>query len=616
MLGNLLFGSKTEVEGSKLDDLSVQSSTYGGTIQLVYGTMRVAGNVIWSTKLKETRHESSAGGKGGGGAKQVSYTYSVSFAVGLCAGPVSAIRRIWADTKLIYDASASNTQATEKQAGVIRIHLGTETQKPDSTMEMHLGTGNVPAHRGLCYLVFTDLQLADFSNRIPSISAEVVGSGDMACDATLFPSVSGRYRDGGVIWPSDGTLVGFTANSTIYKYDLINNALLLNVPFDDKHDLYGDLYGFDGEGYFYHASDAYGVGMHLVKRHPETLAVMKKTTSRIGFSVTGSVQGDKILVNRSRKIYSTDFVLLHDLSEVLTSHLDEAPLCEDGDGNIWQISASYAKRVSFNLLGIAEVETTNISSYTGGNNPNAVFWDNTTGYLYFCMNGLGRIIKWDINSGYVAHVDGVQLENGYSLQGDSSRPQNGQFWTSSGTSITLVNLATMRIEKEYDLLKYMPIEEQAKTPARPEVEEDFPLRGFVACAHCGQTLTACWSKGKYRSYPYYFCYNRDCAAFKKSIRKEEIEHSFERLLKTLSPSESMFQMVVQMLRGIWEKQEKNQGRDAALLEKEYGEAEKRIGQIMDRILESDSASLIKVYEDRLKELELHKVELTEKRAKM
>ncbi|MDD3182304.1 MAG: hypothetical protein PHD48_05835, partial [Alphaproteobacteria bacterium] len=301
VLGNLLFGSKTEVEGSKLDDLSVQSSTYGGTIQLVYGTMRVAGNVIWSTKLKETRHESSAGGKGGGGAKQVSYTYSVSFAVGLCAGPVSAIRRIWADTKLIYDASASNTQATEKQPGVIRIHLGTETQKPDSTMEMHLGTGKVPAHRGLCYLVFTDLQLADFSNRIPSISAEVVGSGDMACDATIFPNVSGRYRDGGVIWPSDGTLVGFTVNSTIYKYDLINNALLLNVPFDAEHDLYGDLYGFDGEGYFYHASDAYGVGMHLVKRHPETMAVMAKTKSRIGFSVTGSVQGDKILVPRSRK---------------------------------------------------------------------------------------------------------------------------------------------------------------------------------------------------------------------------------------------------------------------------------------------------------------------------
>ncbi|MDD3029233.1 MAG: phage tail protein [Alphaproteobacteria bacterium] len=456
VLGNLLFGSKTEVGGSKLDDLSVQSSTYGGTIQLVYGTMRVSGNVIWSTDLQENRHESSAGGKGGGGATQVSYTYSVSFAVALCAGPVSAIRRIWADTKLIYDASASNTQATEKYPGVIRIHLGTEDQDVDSTMEMHIGTGNIPAHRGLCYLVFTDLQLADFSNRIPSISAEVVGSGDMACDATILPSVTGRSRSGGMIWPSDGTLIGFTTNSTIYKYDLINNELLLNVPYNDDYGLYGSFYGFDDEGYFYHASDAYAVGMHLVKRHPETLAVMAKTESRIDYSVTGTVQGDKILVPRSRKIYSTDFVLLHDLSEVLTSHFNEAPLCEDGEGNIWQISDSYAKKVSFDFFGIAEVTVMDCSAYTGGVNPDAVFWDDATGYLYFKFNSLGRIVKWDIASGYVAHVDGVHLAAGYSTQGDKSYPQNGQHWTCCGTDISLVNLATMKIEKEYDLSAYMP----------------------------------------------------------------------------------------------------------------------------------------------------------------
>jgi hypothetical protein len=39
VLGNLLFGGKgSNTEGSRLSDLSVQTSTYGGTIQLVYGT--------------------------------------------------------------------------------------------------------------------------------------------------------------------------------------------------------------------------------------------------------------------------------------------------------------------------------------------------------------------------------------------------------------------------------------------------------------------------------------------------------------------------------------------------------------------------------------------------
>lgn len=178
VLGNLLFGQKGPTqEGSRLSDLSVQSSTYGQAIPIVYGTMRFAGNVIWSIPLQETRHVTTQhGGKGGGGgsATQVTYTYSVSFAVGLCVGPVSTVRRVWADTKLIYDASASNTQAVEKYPGVVRFYLGDEDQLPDPTMEMFLGAGNVPAYRGMVYIVFNNLQLADFANRIPNIQTTVL----------------------------------------------------------------------------------------------------------------------------------------------------------------------------------------------------------------------------------------------------------------------------------------------------------------------------------------------------------------------------------------------------------------------------------------------------------
>ena len=100
MLGNLLFGGGKgqNIEGPRIDDLSVQTSTYGAPIPLVYGTMRISGNVIWSTPLKETRTvKKSSGGKGGGKkSSQTTYSYSVSFAVGLCLGPVATVRRICA----------------------------------------------------------------------------------------------------------------------------------------------------------------------------------------------------------------------------------------------------------------------------------------------------------------------------------------------------------------------------------------------------------------------------------------------------------------------------------------------------------------------------------------
>lgn len=177
LLGNLLFGGgkgEKNIEGPRIDDLSVQTSTYGAPIPLVYGTMRLSGNVIWSTPLKETRTVTrSSGGKGGGKkSSQTTYSYSASFAVGLCVGPVATVRRIWADTKVIYDATASNTQSTEKYPGMIAFHRGGEDEEPDAASEMHLGAGNVPAFRGMCYLVFDNMQLKDFANRIPNISAQ------------------------------------------------------------------------------------------------------------------------------------------------------------------------------------------------------------------------------------------------------------------------------------------------------------------------------------------------------------------------------------------------------------------------------------------------------------
>jgi hypothetical protein len=79
LIGNLLFGGGKgqNVEGPRLNDLSVQTSTYGSAIPLVYGAMRMSGNVIWSTPLKETRTVKKTSGGKGGGKKSSQTTYTV-----------------------------------------------------------------------------------------------------------------------------------------------------------------------------------------------------------------------------------------------------------------------------------------------------------------------------------------------------------------------------------------------------------------------------------------------------------------------------------------------------------------------------------------------------------
>lgn len=163
-----------QIEGPRLGDLSVQSSAYGQAVPLVYGTARVAGNVIWSTGLIETRREETSkvkGGKGGGSTTvtNVSYLYSASFAVALAARPIAGIGRIWADGKLLRDAGGA--LAVD---GTLRIHPGDENQLPDPLIEARQGMGNTPAYRGLAYVVFENLALAEYANRIPNLTFEVI----------------------------------------------------------------------------------------------------------------------------------------------------------------------------------------------------------------------------------------------------------------------------------------------------------------------------------------------------------------------------------------------------------------------------------------------------------
>lgn len=176
-----LFGRKAR-HGPRLGDLSVQTSSYGSQIPKLFGTMRVAGTVVWATDLREERAK-SGGGKSQ--PKTVNYSYSANFAVLLSAREVHAVRRIWADGKLLRGAAGDFKTATK-----FRLHPGGEDQAPDPLIASVEGAGT-PAYRGLAYAVFEDFELAEYGNRIPSLTFEVeadvgpVSAGEIA--AALAP---------------------------------------------------------------------------------------------------------------------------------------------------------------------------------------------------------------------------------------------------------------------------------------------------------------------------------------------------------------------------------------------------------------------------------------------
>jgi len=175
-------GSKVRVEGPRVSDLQSSDSALGEPIPIAYGSVRLAGQYIWSPKIEETRHrqtETEAGIK----TVTTTYSYAMDAAIGICAGPVEGVHRIWADGKLIHgpspvrDATGEivNT-ATDPGVllkGTIRIHLGGEDQLPDPLIQAAQGVDRTPAYRGLCYVVFEGFALADYGNRRPNLTFEV-----------------------------------------------------------------------------------------------------------------------------------------------------------------------------------------------------------------------------------------------------------------------------------------------------------------------------------------------------------------------------------------------------------------------------------------------------------
>lgn len=167
------------VEGPRLSDLKVQSSTYGKDIPVVYGSSRLAGNLIWlkNNQLEEVRVVTEEGGKGGGGGQEVvTYEYYATFAVAICEGEIDGIRKIWADSVLIYtdDASTSPMEVLAQKSArqSVTIYTGSATQEPDSLIEADVGAA--PAYRGTAYVVFTRLPLKKYGNRIPNMTFEIV----------------------------------------------------------------------------------------------------------------------------------------------------------------------------------------------------------------------------------------------------------------------------------------------------------------------------------------------------------------------------------------------------------------------------------------------------------
>lgn len=159
----LLGSGSHAVETGRIDRFRLTGASEGSAVGLLWGRMRVSGQIIWATRFRE-QSRTSGGGKGAPTKPKVTeFSYTVSLAVALCEGQITRVGRIWADGVEIAPEEVT-----------MRTYTGAPDQLPDPKIEAVEGVGSVPAYRGTAYVVFEDLDIGRFGNRVPQFSFEVM----------------------------------------------------------------------------------------------------------------------------------------------------------------------------------------------------------------------------------------------------------------------------------------------------------------------------------------------------------------------------------------------------------------------------------------------------------
>lgn len=282
-IGGFLFPDPpVVVEGPRLGDLSISASTYGQAISIGYGTLRMGGNLIWSSGLREERNEEEVtGGKGSAPTQvNVTYTYFADIAYAFAEGEADDALRIWFDNKVVHDKRG---QASTSIDGLSFIfYPGDEEQLPDPTIEAIEGVGNVPGHRGLVYILFKNLNVTEYGNRVPQCTAEIAFSSITADSGRLVTennTISTGHDLSELVHDSRRRLAYMVGSSGLALRVMDMNTMveireqslddLISEPLATFEDL--SVYAVDSEGFIYGAHVLTSSNRPIVKIDPNSL---------------------------------------------------------------------------------------------------------------------------------------------------------------------------------------------------------------------------------------------------------------------------------------------------------------------------------------------------------
>jgi hypothetical protein len=203
----------------ELDHVAIGTSSQGKPVPIVYGTTRIAGNVIWMPKELWQKVAGQPAGKGGVDAGSQD-TYYQGVAIAICEGPVT-LGRVWRDKEVFA------TLADVETGTPFSFLSGTRSQSPWS----FFGTGQIRVSQVQQTLSGTTVTLASTTTDVSTVQIRDV-------DSTWRPMV--RVAPGSVV---AGT---YSVSGNVVTFDSGDGGLIVRISYVTNSVVSGWSVGYGG----------------------------------------------------------------------------------------------------------------------------------------------------------------------------------------------------------------------------------------------------------------------------------------------------------------------------------------------------------------------------------
>lgn len=143
---------------------------------------------------------------------------------------------------------------------------------------------------------------------------------------------------------------------------------------------------------------------------------------------------------------------------------------------------------------------------------------------------------------------------------------------------------------------------RANAPTRKDLNQAFPLRGFLLCSECLEPVTASFSKGRTAKHPYYRCKTKGCSKTGKSLPRDKVEQEFEQLLHCMGPRSDVLDLARDMLASTWRAKKSEYTKRVVDLERQRKALDSKITDFMDQLLETEDREIRAVYHEHIRKL--------------